>query len=416
MAVIRVRLISWCYSHDFEYSGKQRTLGFCMESINVNFKHYFTDSSTIISTLFLLVCAYWFWSNSTPETQPQSFALTQPSLSTAEQLSRVHESALDIGMLSFKNQELESEIQSLLVRNQFKTANTRLLEMAADAVEAGEDRQLANILLLLGSAAIDSQELNSAELLLQEALEIARRQNDRMTMAKTYQQLGRLNIKARALARYAAESYDRLWLARSQIFKGEYRSAEENLNSVIAANKEIRRYGAAADALETLAEFKLKFHDDYQAQLARAEAARLYATSGQLNRARTIVENLESSGYDSSELNFLSRDVEALFRQHEQDQLHVSQAQDLKMLYHHYRSQGDHKRAWQLRIKASRLLGKTSETAVFERRPDVLAILYNSNFAMDRAKHYLDRADSLFSGFGAEDKAVQAQTMQSLIY
>ncbi len=382
----------------------------------MNLKQYFTDSPTIIPILILLVCAHWMWSNSEPEIQPQPSTLTQSSLSTEVQLSRVQESALDIDLLNLNNLELEQQIETLLSSNQFKQANTRLLEIAADAVEAGDDRQLGNVLLLLGSAAIDNQELNSAELLLQEALEIARRQNDKLTMAKTYQQLGRLNIKARALARYAAESYDRLWLARSQIFLGEYRKAEENLNVVIAANTEIRRYGAAAGALETMAQFHQKFHNDYQAQLANAEAARLYATSGQLNRARTIIGNLKSSGYDPSELDFLGRDVESLFRQYEQDLVHVSQAQDLKMLYHHYRSEGEHRRAWQLRIKASRLLGKTSETAVFERGADVLAILYNSNFAMDRARQYLSQADSLFSGFGAEDNAVQAQTMQSLIY
>ncbi len=382
----------------------------------MNLKQYFTDSPTIIPILILLVCAHWMWSNSEPEIKPQPSTLTQSSLSTEVQLSRVQESALDIDLLNLNNLELEQQIETLLSSNQFKQANTRLLEIAADAVEAGDDRQLGNVLLLLGSAAIDNQELNSAELLLQEALEIARRQNDKLTMAKTYQQLGRLNIKARALARYAAESYDRLWLARSQIFLGEYRKAEENLNVVIAANTEIRRYGAAAGALETMAQFHQKFHNDYQAQLANAEAARLYATSGQLNRARTIIGNLKSSGYDPSELDFLGRDVESLFRQHEQDLVHVSQAQDLKMLYHHYRSEGEHRRAWQLRIKASRLLGKTSETAVFERGADVLAILYNSNFAMDRARQYLSQADSLFSGFGAEDNAVQAQTMQSLIY
>ncbi len=382
----------------------------------MNLKQYFTDSPTIIPILILLVCAHWMWSNSEPEIKPQPSTLTQSSLSTEVQLSRVQESALDIDLLNLNNLELEQQIETLLSSNQFKQANTRLLEIAADAVEAGDDRQLGNVLLLLGSAAIDNQELNSAELLLQEALEIARRQNDKLTMAKTYQQLGRLNIKARALARYAAESYDRLWLARSQIFLGEYRKAEENLNVVIAANTEIRRYGAAAGALETMAQFHQKFHNDYQAQLANAEAARLYATSGQLNRARTIIGNLKSSGYDPSELDFLGRDVESLFRQYEQDLVHVSQAQDLKMLYHHYRSEGEHRRAWQLRIKASRLLGKTSETAVFERGADVLAILYNSNFAMDRARQYLSQADSLFSGFGAEDNAVQAQTMQSLIY
>lgn len=386
----------------------------------MNLKQYLPESSTVIMVLALLAVVQWHWSSRAPDLESRRSSLEASSLSTENQLNGVQDTALDVDRhlesLELDNKSLERQIAELLDVRQFKTARTRLLEIAAEAVDNENDRQLGNILLLLGSVAIDGQELNSAELLLQEALEIARRQNDRVTMAKTYQQLGRLNIKARALARYAAESYDRVWLARSQIFRGEYRDAEENLNRVIAASKEIRRYGAAADALETLADFHRRFHDGYQAQLADAEAARLYATSGQLTRARTIVDQLGLDGYEQSELEFLQRDVESLFRRHEQDLVHISQAQDLKMLYHHYRSQGDHKRAWELRIKASRMLGKTSETAVFERGADVLAVLYNSNFAMDRAKDYLSNADSLFSGFGASDEAFEAQSMQSLIY
>ncbi len=318
--------------------------------------------------------------------------------------------------MNLQNAELEQQTQALLAKGQFKKARTHLLELGAEAAEQGDDLKLGNILLLLGSVAIDGQELVSAELLLQEALSIARQQNDELTMARCYQQLGRLNIKVRALARYAAESYDNLWLARSQINRGEYRGAEESLRAVIEANTEIRRYGAAADALEALAGFHQRFSDNYQAQLAYAEAARLYATSGQLTQARNVVERLKSSGYGEAELDRLDEEVKSLFRQNETDQVYASQAHDLKVLYHHYSRKGEHKKAWQLRIKASRVLGKTSETAVFERGADVLAVLYNSNFAMDRAKQYLNQADSLFNGFGADQNALQARDMQTLIY
>lgn len=382
----------------------------------MNIKQVFADSSSMLSILLVLVFVYWQWSKSAPNLMQPATELQPFSLSTEIQLSGVEQTALGAGLLKLNDSSLAREIQTLLSENQYKKANTRLLELAADAVATNDNQRLGNTLLLLGSVAIDSQQLNSAELLLQEALETARRENDKVTMAKTYQQLGRLNIKARALARYAAESYDTLWLARNQMFVGEYRQAEENLKAVIAASTEIRRYGAAADALETMAEFHRRFHDDYQAQLAKAEAARLYATSGQLNRARAIVEELSLSEYVTADIQNLREEVDTLFRRHEQDQMHVSQARDLTMLYHHYRSQGDHRRAWELRIKASRLLGKTSETAVFERGADVLAVLYNSNFAMERARKYLSQADSLFSGFGDVDNATETQTMQALIY
>ncbi len=370
--------------------------------------------------LALLVCAQWFWSRSTSEIVPESLSQTPLEISTAAQLRQVRESALDINrqisLLNLQNSELEQQTQELLANSQFKRARTHLLEIAANAVEQGDDFKLGNILLLLGSIAIDGQELVTAELLLQEALSIARHHNDELTMARSYQQLGRLNIKVRALARYAAESYDNLWLARSQINRGEFRGAEESLKAVIEANTEIRRYGAAADALEALAGFHQRFNDDYQAQLAYAEAARLYATTGQLTRAQNVVQRLKTYGYGEAELDMLDNEVKSLFRQNETDQVYATQAHDLKMLYHHYSRKGEYQRAWQLRIKASRVLGKTSETAVFERGADVLAVLYNSNFAMDRAKQYLNQAGTLFDGFGAEQNALQTQNMQTMIY
>jgi hypothetical protein len=53
---------------------------------------------------------------------------------------------------------------------------------------------------------------------------------------------------------------------------------------------------------------------------------------------------------------------------------------------------------------------------MFQRQAEVMAILYSSNFAMDRAEHYLNQAGELFSGQGADEHTEQIAGMQALIY
>lgn len=385
-------------------------------------KEHFPDSSTVMQIILLLIAALWFISRQIEAPLPAPPTADFGKLKSYEEaaMHRVENTAPDIGeqfeRLNLYDLKLESRIQALLADGDFKQARTLLLELAAKAVEVENEKRLGDILLLLGGIAIDEQEINTAELLLQEALQIAIRQNDPMAMGRSYQQLGRLNIKTRALARYANEAYDQLWQVRNQIFRGEFRNAETNLQQVIDANMKIKRYGAAAAALETMADFHYRFNDDYRAEQAGAEAAKLYASSGQLARSYRIIGRLDHQGMATDRMQSLNRQIDDLFQQLQADSQQAARAQDLQMLYHYHLRNGDSRSAWQSRIEASRILAQTSERSMFQRQAEVMAILYSSNFAMDRAKRYLNQAGELFSGLGAEENAVEALDMQSLIY
>lgn len=385
-------------------------------------KEQLPEYSTLVRIFVLLLAALWIISRLTENGPaiPATPDFSKLELFEEAAMHRIEDTAPDIGeqiqRLRLYDHQLESRIQFLLDDGRFKQARTLLLELAALAVEDNNEKQLGEILLLLGGVAIDEQEINSAELLLQEALDIAIRQNDPMAMGRSYQQLGRLNIKTRALARYAAEAYDQLWLIRNQIFRGEFRNVESNLQQVIDANVKIKRYGAAAAALETRADYYYRFHDNYQAEQAAAEAAKLYATSGQIERSNRIVERLARQGMAAAQLQILNREIDELYRQIQNDSQQAGRARDLQMLYYYHLRNGDSRSAWQSRIEASRVLAQTSERSMFQRQAEVMAILYSSNFAMDRAKRYLNQAGELFSGLGAEENAIEAFDMRSLIY
>jgi hypothetical protein len=312
--------------------------------------------------------------------------------------------------------KLDQHIQDLLKNSQFKQARVTLLEMAALAVQQDDKNRLSNIMLLLGKVATNEMEFDAAEVYLQEALDIAVRSGDTLAEAKTYQQLGKLHIRSRELARIAGNAYENLWHVRNQIYRGEYRFAEENLRQIIDTSVAIQRYGAAASAYETLAKFHRRFHDDYQAQSAAQEAAKLYASSGQLNRSRQIVSLLEQEGVAPSALSLINAEIIGLFKQHQNNVEQTAQARDYQMLYQYYNSRGEFERAWKLRILAGKSLARTSARSMYSRQADVMAILYSSNFAMDKARGYLNQASNLFAIQGEDDLYASTQDMQSLIY
>jgi len=308
-------------------------------------------------------------------------------------------------------------IRELLHQGEFKQARTQLLEIAAAAVLQDDQARLGATLLLLGEVAINQQELAGAEIYLQEALYLAMSRDNVMVTARSYQLLGQLNIRARELARQASNTWDDLWQARNSIARGYYRGVNEKLQSVIHDNLEIRRYGAAADAWEALASLHEKVHDDgYQAQQARIEAARLFASTGQMTHVRRLIDGLDRSFYSDIDMAEIEREVQALFDEHQNDMVKTSQARDYQMLYHHYLRNGQLERAWEFRIKSSETLAGTSDRSMFQRQGDIIAVLYNSNFAMDRAKKYLDQADAIYSDGGVSEMLEQTREMESLIY
>jgi len=311
---------------------------------------------------------------------------------------------------------LNEQIQDLIKGGQFKQARVKLLEMAALAVQQNDKSRLGNFMLLLGKVATNEMEFDAAEVYLQEALDIAVQSGDTMAEASTYQQLGKLHIRSRELARIAGNAYENLWHVKNQIYLGEYRYAENNLRQIIDTSIAIQRYGAAAGAYETLAKFHRRFHDDYQAQNASLEAAKLYASSGQLFRSQQIVTELEQRGMAPSRLKLMNAEIKGLFEQHQNNVVQTSQARDYQMLYEYYNSRGEFERAWKLRILASKSLARTSARSMYSRQADVMAILYSSNFAMEKAHNYLNRASNLFAMRGDDDLYTSTQEMRSLIY
>jgi hypothetical protein len=386
-------------------------------------KEFLPEPSTALQLLVLAFGLQWFLidqTNNASSTLPAKSPNIETHLSEVDAMRQVNNSAPDISQqinrLALNNDDLETELKSQIDNGQFKQARTQLLEIAAQAAADDDEKKVGYILLLLGGVAIDEQEINTAELLLHEALEMAIRRGDTMAMGRSYQQLGRLNIKTRALARYASEAYDSLWIVRSQIFAGEYRNVEVDLQKIIDANLDIRRYGAAANALETKSEYHHRFHDDYRAQESAIEAAKLYASSGQVDRSKRMVANLSTYGATTELIQSVSAEINSLFIEHQSDAAKMAEAKDLQMLYHHHKNSGDRAAAWDLRIKASKTLANTSDRSMFQRQAAVMAILYSSNFAMERAKQYLNQASRLFSDQGADEYAEEAFGMQSLIY
>ncbi len=312
--------------------------------------------------------------------------------------------------------KLDTKIQDLIKNSQFKQARVTLLELAAGAVQQENKTKLSNIMLLLGKVATNEMEFDAAEVYLQEALDIAVQSGDTLAEANTYQQLGKLHIRSRELARIAGNAYENLWHVKNAMYRGEYRFVEDNLRKVIDTSIAIQRYGAAADAYETLAKFHRRFHDDYQAQSAVLEAAKLYASSGRITRSRAMVSALEQEGVAASTISLMNAEITGLFEQHQNNIEQTEQARDYQMLYRYYNSRGEYQRAWKLRILAGKSLARTSARSMYSRQADVLAILYSSNFEMEKARAYLNQAGNLFAKQGEEELYANTQDMHSLIY
>jgi hypothetical protein len=386
----------------------------------MNFKRYIPDHAvTTVPVLALLFAVHYFLLSDEPDDPGIEFVDGAPAFYDHWQMfggADEFDVDAELERLELDDAARDRQIRGLLHQGNYKTAGTLLLEVAAAAALQDDQGRLGKTLLLLGDVAINQQELATAEIYLQEALYLSMSNDDLMGTGRSYQLLGQLNIRARELARQAANTYDELWLARNSITRGFYRGVDENLRQVIQKNLEIRRYGAAADAWEAMAALHDQVQDGYQAQQARIEAARLFASTGQTNHVRRLIDGLDRSLISEADLNDVENEIDALFQQHRHDLVKTSQAHNYQMLYHHYLRIGELERAWQFRIKSSEALANTSDHSMFQRQPDIMAVLYNSNFAMDRARQYLDRAGNIYDDSGVTEMLDQTREMESLIY
>jgi hypothetical protein len=386
----------------------------------VNFKRYIPDHAvTTVPVLAFMVAVHFFLLRDDPLEPGIEATQAAPSYSRFWQTpAQQDEFDIDgeITRLELGDARRDQQIRDLLHQQKYAQARTLLLEVAAAAVLQDDQGKIGDTLLLLGEVAINQQELTAAEIYLQEALYLTMAQDNVLGTARTYQLLGQLNIRARELARRAANTHDQLWQARNSIVRGYYQGVNENLHAVIDENLGIRRFGAAADAWEALAALHDKQYDGYQAQQARLEAARLFAATGQMTHVHRLLDGLDRGLISDADVAYIEREMAALFEQHEEDVIRSSQARDYQMLYHHYMRIGEVEQAWKFRIKSSETLANGSDRAMFQRQADVIAVLYNSNFAMDRAKKYLDQAGSIYQDNDAREMHDETREMESLIY
>jgi len=385
----------------------------------MNWKRYIPDHAvTTIPVLAAMVAVHYFLLRDEP-IEPGIEASAAPAYYQSWQPA-VDQGEFDIdgemARLELDDVQRDQQIRNFLHQQKFAQARTLLLEVAAAAVVRDDQDKLGDTLLLLGEVAINQQELSAAEIYLQEALYLTMSRDNVLGTARCYQLLGQLNIRARELARRAANTYDELWQARNAIARGYYQGVNESLQAVIDENLSIRRYGAAADAWEALASLHDKVHDDYLAQQARLEAARLFASTGQMTHVHRLIDNLDRGLISDGDLVQVEGEIHDLFMQHQQDLIQASQARDYQMLYHHYLRIGQLERAWQFRIKSSKTLANSSDRSMFQRQADIIAVLYNSNFAMDRAKGYLDQAGRIYEDKDDPEMLQQTQDMETLIW
>lgn len=386
----------------------------------MNIRQYLPEHAiTTISALALIAALHFlFFSDNTTE---PGIELRIPLQTDSDSLYRVvNESKLDVeaklNRLNVDDTGQKSNLRDLLNKGDYKKANTRLLEVAGEAAKNEDMAQLGSAMLFLGEVAIAQQELASAEIYLQEALYLAMSAGDVIGSARVYQQLGFLNIKARALARQASHTYDKLWQARNMTARGLYHGVDASLKSVIDENISIKRFGAAADAWEARARLYDQMHDSYPAQLARIEAAKLYAAVGRMAQSNQLIAQIDNQLVSDTEISQVTHEINDLVEAYHRDELRNSQARDYQMLYHHYQRSGDVKRAWEFRVKASETLAETTDRSLFQRQADILAVLYNSNFAMERARLYLGQAGQIFGEQGVGELSEQTSQMESLIY
>ncbi len=327
--------------------------------------------------------------------------------------------ALEQEMISRTAQTVENisaDLAQLLQQKEYGLLRDHLLNKAAQAVAGGDKNLLGHVMSLLGQLSIEEQDLDTAEVYLMEALDVYQSLGDSVGAAQVYIQLGRSRLKSRELARTAGNTYDRLLVARWQLSHGDYSAAEQNFRYVVDESLAVSRYGSAASAYYSLVQLYTHDGNTFEAEQAAMEAARLYAASGQLQRARASLVPLRQAGVEEWRLSGIEQEIDRSYAEFEASVHQIERAKDYRQLYNHYNAQGDQNRAWKLRLLASKSLKNVSKRAMYHRQPDALALLYVSNDDMGRAKNYFDIAKQTFDNEGLESLSTQAEKLKGQIH
>ena len=311
---------------------------------------------------------------------------------------------------------IDNELASLLSTKQWGKLRKRLLELASIAVNNKDENRLGYILNLLGQVAIQEQDLHSAKVYLAESKNIFEGLQDEIGVAQVNLQLGRAHLKSREIARTAGTAYDELQVGRWYLAKNLLQTAEQYIKESIERNLSISRYGSAASAYESLARLHLKQNDTEKAQQALYESARMFASSGKIDRARQVLQQHPSLQVHSKALQELNQDIQENYASYREDVLQIERARDYRRLFRYYRSSGDQVRAWRFRLLANESLANVSKRTLFHRQQGVLAILYNSNDAKAQAENYFVQAKQTFDLNGMLDLSSETEQLNQQIF
>jgi hypothetical protein len=269
----------------------------------------------------------------------------------------------------------EPSLATLLSDKKFGLLRERLLRLASVAVEDDDKNRLGYILNLLGQIAIQEQDLYTAEVYLNEALDIFEDLKDDLGAAQIHMQLGRTHLKARQIARVAG-----------------------------------------ASAYESLVKLYLREADANLARQAAFKSARLFSASGNTARARRVLDLLPEDMKQSRQLAELDSDIKSNYAAYKDSILQIERARDYRRLYAYYRNVGDEVRAWKFRLLANDSLAEVSKRALFHRQQGVLAILYNSNESMNLAENYFLQAQQTFDFNGMDDLSTESRQLNDKVY
>ena len=311
---------------------------------------------------------------------------------------------------------LSADIETLSVTGEFQLAKSTLLERAVQAVAAADNVSLALNLGELGELALLQGDLGMAEVYLSESLELYEEYGDELQVAGIHIQIGRLHLYARKRARKASDSYDQLLISRWKISQGRFAETEAVLKEVVKANLELNRFGAAASALKTLYDGYYRDYNILEAQNVGVEAINLYAASGNLHAARSMLTTLKNNGLSRLDEEQITYQLQRHYEDYEASVQAIGAARDYAQLYNQLSSRGDALQAWRFRQQAEQSLSQASKRAQYRRQPDVLVELYRSNSSMDSALVALRKAGDLYGRNGIDEGVDRSQQLRKQIY
>lgn len=307
-------------------------------------------------------------------------------------------------------------IAKQLPEGAYQTVRTQLIRNTVAAVQDDDRLAVAHSLALLGAAALAENDLASARVYLDEALDVYEQENDELGIGSVELLRSRVESVARENARDASSAHDVMQIAAWMIVKQRFYEAEESIQSAIDENRRLNRYGAAAAGYEMLERGYRSMGDTSAANEAAIKALRLHAESGRSEKAGYILARLEASGLALQDREQLKQDINRASTDYNASVHEMKRAQDYEHLYRRMVAAGDPVQAWLFREKANRSMALASKRAMHRRQTGVIALLYTSNQNRRAARQSLDRARTIFTQQSRDDVLEHIDRAQNQIW